>query len=63
SLQISVDGDLGSTIVRVLDTETDELIRQIPSEEFLQIARYLRQQGSSEIAGAAVRGILLDSEG
>lgn len=63
SLQISVDGDLGTTVIRVLDTETEELVRQIPAEEILQIARFLEQQQTSRDSDASVRGILLDQEG
>ena len=35
SLQINVDGELESPIVTVLDTETEEVVRQIPSEELV----------------------------
>lgn len=43
SLQFSVDKGSGETVVRVIDTETKELIRQIPSEELLVIAARLRE--------------------
>jgi flagellar protein FlaG len=39
-LRFSIDDDSGRTIVRVLDTETDEVIRQIPSEEMLVVIRH-----------------------
>ena len=39
-------GDVASTIVRITDGETGEMIRQIPSEEMLEIARSLdKMQG------------------
>lgn len=41
SLEFSVDRQTGKTIVRVIDTATHEVIRQIPSEEMLAIARAL----------------------
>lgn len=45
-LQFSVDAETGRTLVRVLDGTTKEVIRQIPSEEVLAIARALgRMQG------------------
>lgn len=44
-LQFSVDEDSGRTVVKVLDTETKEVIRQIPSEELLKIARHLTDGG------------------
>lgn len=46
SLEFSLDDESGRTIVKVVDTSTDEVIRQIPSEEMLEIARALdRLQG------------------
>lgn len=63
SLQISVDRDLGSTIIRVLDSDTDELVRQIPSEEILEIARFIAEQRASTDSSDPIRGLLLDGEG
>ena len=40
-LKISIDDDLGVQVVRILDTSTDEVIRQIPSEEMLELAKSL----------------------
>lgn len=42
SLHFSVDKESGKPIVRIVDTETHELIRQIPSEELLAIEERLR---------------------
>lgn len=39
ALQFTLDDQTGKTIVRVTDRETGELIRQIPSEEMLEIAK------------------------
>lgn len=41
SLEFSVDEESERVVVRLKDSETGELIRQIPSEETLAIARYL----------------------
>ena len=41
SLQFSIDKDSGSTIVKVVDTESKKVIRQIPSEVVLAIAKAL----------------------
>lgn len=38
-IEFQVDGDSGRTVVKVKDTETGELIRQMPSEEVLRLAR------------------------
>ncbi|MCA3141251.1 MAG: flagellar protein FlaG [Rhodocyclaceae bacterium] len=43
SLKFTVDDKTGTVVVRVVDTETDQLIRQIPSEEMLAIARNMEQ--------------------
>lgn len=40
-LLFSVDRDTGKTVVKVMDTETQKVIRQIPSEEMLAMAQQL----------------------
>lgn len=40
-LNFSVDEDLNRSVVTVLDEETGEVIRQIPSEEMLELARHV----------------------
>ncbi|NMG76393.1 flagellar protein FlaG [Aromatoleum diolicum] len=39
SLHFSLDQDTGRTVIKVMDTETNEMIRQIPSEDILKIAQ------------------------
>jgi len=46
-LQFKVDDDLGRTIVSVIDSETKEVIRQIPGEDAIKRARFLEEQLSS----------------
>lgn len=41
SLEFTIDDDTGTTVVRIVDNETKELVRQIPSEEMLAIAKAL----------------------
>jgi flagellar protein FlaG len=64
SLQISVDKALGSTIITVVDSETEEVVRQIPQEEIVAVARFIEQQLASDTGGSgnAVRGLLVDRE-
>jgi flagellar protein FlaG len=46
SLQFSIDDTTGKTIIKITDATTGEMIRQIPSEELLAIARSLdKMQG------------------
>ena len=42
-LEFSVDDDTGRTVIRVFDSKTDELIRQIPNEEVLELAKNLKE--------------------
>ena len=41
NLRFSIDEDTGKTIIKVMDVHTEEVIRQIPSEEAVEIARTL----------------------
>lgn len=46
-LQFSVDKDSGVTVVKVIDSKTDKVIRQIPNEETLKLARSLVEQNEN----------------
>ena len=41
NLEFSVDKDAGRIVINVKDKETDEVVRQIPSEEVLELAKNL----------------------
>lgn len=56
SLQFQVDDELGVTIVRVVDKETDELIRQFPPEELINLSRRLKELNEQ---GSSTQGVLL----
>lgn len=43
SLQFAIDRETGTTVVKVLDLETKEVIKQIPSEDMLNLAKALDQ--------------------
>jgi flagellar protein FlaG len=46
SLQFSLDQDSGRTVVKMVDTQTEEVLRQFPSEEMLAISKSIdRMQG------------------
>ncbi len=64
SLQISVEQDLGTTVITVIDEATEQVVRQIPSEDILALARFIAEQ-QQELGGVdlPVRGLLMDSEG
>ena len=42
-LKFSVDEDSGDTVIRVIDKETDEVVRQIPSEELMHLRKRLQE--------------------
>jgi flagellar protein FlaG len=46
SLRFRVDELSGRTVITVLDSETKEVVRQIPSPEWLEVVRRLEQAGS-----------------
>lgn len=52
-LQFQVDSGSGRTVVRVVNPETQELIRQIPSEEVLMLARAAGNHGGRIISDLA----------
>ena len=41
SIRFSVDEDSGRTLVKVIDTDTNDVLRQFPSNETLQISKDL----------------------
>ena len=46
TIQFSLDEGTGRTVVKMVDTQTDEVLRQFPSEEMLAISRSIdRMQG------------------
>jgi flagellar protein FlaG len=52
-LQFSVDDENGGTVVKVIDKETDEVIRQIPSEEVVALRRRLEEMAGVIFKGSA----------
>jgi flagellar protein FlaG len=58
-LRFEVDDSSGRMIVAIVDSETSEVIRQIPAEEMLEVARRLDEQLSSQLEPT---GLLLTDE-
>lgn len=58
-LSFQVDESTGRTYFKLVDSKTKEVIRQVPSEEILAMARKLRDLGDPR--GAS--GVLVDEEG
>lgn len=57
-LRFQIDDITGNTVISVIDRDTDETIRQIPSEEMLNLSRRLKEM--SEDVNSAV-GILIQT--
>ena len=53
-LQFEVNNDLGQTIVRVVDQQTQEVIRQIPDDVALRLAENLQQDEPLTLFNAKV---------
>lgn len=51
-LQFTVDEDLDRTVIKVVDGSSGELIRQIPEEVFLELARKLNDDGELRLMNA-----------
>ena len=51
-LQFSIDDFSGRTVITVLDSKTEEIIRQIPSDEVLALAKNI----------ASMKGVLFSAE-
>jgi flagellar protein FlaG len=43
NVEFSLDKDSGNVVVRVVDAQTRELIRQIPNEDVLALAHHIKQ--------------------
>jgi flagellar protein FlaG len=52
-LSFSVDEQSGKTVIRVMDSVTKELIRQIPSEEVMAMAHAVEQQSGMLVQAKA----------
>jgi flagellar protein FlaG len=65
SLSFTVNEEIGQTVVRVIDPKTEEVIRQIPSEELVRIAEVLEQlqeQLGSNAESVQSTGILIQEQ-
>ena len=52
-LRFSVDDNSGETVVKVVDRHTDEVVRQIPSEDILQLRERLEAATGALFSGKA----------
>lgn len=59
SLSFSIDDVSGRSVIKVIDYETEELIKQIPSEELLKVAQDIKRL--QDEMGQSV-GLLIDNK-
>jgi len=52
NLQFSVDEESGDTVIKVVDSETNEVVRQIPSEEIVRLRQHMRDAAGGLFQGA-----------
>ena len=52
NLQFSVDDESGETIIKVIDSETNEVVRQIPSEEVVKLRQRMKEAAGVLFQGA-----------
>lgn len=50
-LEFSIDDTTGRTVIKVMDVENDQVIRQIPPEEALKLAARLQEDEETTTAG------------
>lgn len=62
ALQFSIDEVLQRSVITVLEAGTDKVVRQIPSEEFVAVAKFLRSQTAETEFNDAIKGLLFDDE-
>lgn len=60
ALSFSVDDITGQTILVVTDSESDEVVRQVPSEELVQLARKLQELDATREKLSESTGNLLE---
>ncbi|MET0090905.1 MAG: flagellar protein FlaG [Candidatus Thiodiazotropha sp.] len=57
NLEFSVDEDTGRSVVRVIDSNTGEVVRQIPPEQILHVISQVQKASDGQLSG-----VLLDDQ-
>ena len=61
SVNFSVDEESGNTVIKVKDAETQNVIRQLPSDEWLAMAQRIQESLDSS-DNRSIAGLLLDNK-
>lgn len=63
TVNFSVEKELEQVVIKVMDADTQSMIRQIPSEELLAISKRIKDLREGDVIGGGSRvGLLLDKE-
>ena len=60
AVSFRVDDDLEQTIIKVVDSDTQKTIRQIPSEELVTISKRIKALREGEIGASGLQGLLFE---
>ena len=63
SVRVAFDEQIDTPIFTVVDSETSEVIHQIPSEDLVAIARFLETHDVDPVGSKALAGVLISAEG
>jgi len=63
SVRVAFDEQIDTPIFTVVDAETAEVIRQIPSEDLVAIARFLETHDVNPVGSKALAGVLISAMG
>ena len=62
SVRVAFDEQIDTPIFTVVDSETSEVIRQIPSEDLVAIARFLETHDVDPVGSKVLAGVLISAE-
>ena len=62
TVNFSMEQDLGQVVIKVVDSDTRSVIRQIPSEELIAIHKRIQALRQGDTGANPKLGLLLDSE-
>lgn len=62
TVNFSMEQDLGQVVIKVMDSDTRSVIRQIPSEELIAIHKRIQALRQGDAGANPKLGLLLDSE-
>lgn len=59
-LNFVIDESVGTAVVKIIDSKSKEVVRQIPPEEMLALARRMKELTKEEgLSGEQVKGLLM----